>query len=82
MNPLVPTFADGAVTAVALAATIFTLVALVSWLRNSRMLGLHQFGWLAAIVLVPILGPAAWFAVGRPSQVATAGLDSEGKPAN
>ena len=30
--------------------------------------GLSKFGWLLAIVAVPVLGPLAWFAAGRPQQ--------------
>ncbi|WP_430869235.1 PLDc N-terminal domain-containing protein [Demequina aurantiaca] len=47
-----------------------------------RAPGLAQFGWLAAILLIPILGPAAWFVFGRASQLAAIRFDRVGVTAN
>lgn len=82
MNPLVPNFVDGFLMFAAIAATIFTLASIVSWFRSVRALRLAQFGWLAAILLVPILGPAAWFVFGRASQLAASRVDRVGVTAN
>jgi Phospholipase_D-nuclease N-terminal len=44
--------------------------------------GLPKLGWLAVIVLLPIIGPAAWLIAGRASSRATSGLRWPAGPAS
>lgn len=44
----------------------FTVLALVDCVQTDRTLLRRKWLWLLAILLVPLLGPIAWFVLGRP----------------
>lgn len=60
-NPLIPTAYDVVVFAVWVAAMVYTVVALVSAVRDRRVVGIRFLLWFLVIALVPIIGPTAWF---------------------
>lgn len=64
MNPLIPTAFDVAMSMLAVAAMLFTLCAFVSMVRDPKATGSTFLVWLL-IVLLPVLGPLAWFCYGR-----------------
>ena len=51
---------------VALAVTIYALIECVRT-RQSDVRSLPKAGWIAAIVLLPLIGAGLWFWLGRPS---------------
>lgn len=61
MNPLVPTVLDGVLMAVGLAALLVALAAFVSLIRCATTSGWRLLAWALVVLLVPIVGPAAWF---------------------
>ncbi|GGC67029.1 PLDc N-terminal domain-containing protein [Hoyosella rhizosphaerae] len=64
-NPTIPAMYDIAWTAVAAVAVVLLVAAVVSVLRTpveSRVAGAL---WMLGVILFPIIGPLAWFAVGR-----------------
>ncbi|MFJ3383421.1 MULTISPECIES: PLDc N-terminal domain-containing protein [unclassified Curtobacterium] len=63
MDPLSPTVLDGVLTAVSLVALLLALAALVSLIRSRAIAGRRLLGWALVVILVPIIGPAAWFVV-------------------
>jgi cytochrome bd-type quinol oxidase subunit 1 len=65
MNPLVPTALDGALMAVSLVALILALAAFVSLIRAGSPAGWPLLAWVLVVLLVPFVGPAAWFTVRR-----------------
>ncbi|WP_061960667.1 PLDc N-terminal domain-containing protein [Demequina flava] len=69
MSPLVPTMYDVIFSVVAIAALAFALVAFVSILRTPVKSGLSLIGWSLAVLVIPVLGPIAWFKVGRSTAV-------------
>lgn len=65
MNPLIPDPLDVVLGALVLGAAALWVAAFVSMIR-ARSLGPGAFlGWLAATVLLPVVGPGLWFAFGR-----------------
>jgi hypothetical protein len=59
----------GVIDELALVGVVFAAVALISCLSVSdkrTIRRLPRFLWVILIVLVPIAGPVAWFAFGRP----------------
>ncbi|WP_416393243.1 MULTISPECIES: PLDc N-terminal domain-containing protein [unclassified Curtobacterium] len=65
MNPFVPTTFDGALMAVAVGALILALTAFVSLLLSRTASGWHLLAWALIVLVVPIVGPAAWFVARR-----------------
>jgi hypothetical protein len=54
------------ITAILLIAVV--VIALVSIVRQSAHLSpLASVAWAAVVVFLPVLGPIAWFVLGRPS---------------
>lgn len=65
-NPLVPPLYDIVWSVVAIAALVLVVVGFVSLSRSaSRLSPWLALVWAALIVVVPILGPVAWLAIGR-----------------
>lgn len=60
-NPLVPTAFDVAVIVVWLIVVAYTVVAFVSAVRDRRVVGIRFLLWFLVIVMLPIVGPTAWF---------------------
>lgn len=78
MNPLVPTPFDGAVAALAVVALILAIVAAVSLIisapgRSGRIV----ITWALIVLLVPLVGPCAWFLMRRREHAATATLERQ-----
>ena len=57
---------------VALAVTIYALIECVRT-RPSDVRSLPKTGWVAAIVLLPLIGAGLWFWLGRPKEISDAG---------
>lgn len=67
-NPFVPAPYDVVWPIVFVAILALTISAVVSITRRVKQLSLlASLLWLAVIVLVPVVGPALWFAFGRPA---------------
>jgi hypothetical protein len=62
-NPLLPSGYDGVWTAFITLVSALMLGALFDVMRTATFL--RAVEWVALIVLVPIAGPAIWFAYGR-----------------
>lgn len=60
-NPLIPATYDIVFSLVWLVVCAYAVVALVSAVRDRRVVGIHFLLWFLAIALVPIIGPTAWF---------------------
>ncbi|MBW9094500.1 PLDc_N domain-containing protein [Microbacterium jejuense] len=70
-NPLVPAAYDITWSIVAVVVIALTCLALISLIRSGRPLSLIQATiWTLLILVVPVLGPIAWLAVGRRAAVA------------
>ncbi|WP_217183743.1 PLDc N-terminal domain-containing protein [Streptomyces sp. AC495_CC817] len=65
MNPLVPTAYDVVWSIAAFAVLAFTAVAVVSLILDRGATGLRFLLWFAVVLMVPVLGPTAWFWYGR-----------------
>lgn len=63
MNPLIPTFTDGLVMAALVAGFALAIFAFVSLIRTRGLSALQVLLWSFAILVVPFLGPGAWFLV-------------------
>lgn len=61
MNPLVPSFIDGVLTTASLVALVMALVALISVIRATFASGWRQLGWALVVLVIPYIGPSAWF---------------------
>lgn len=59
----------GAVLALIVVAGLVALfvAAVVSVLRSPRLTGTGRILWIIAVLIFPLLGPLAWFLVGRRS---------------
>lgn len=65
-NPLVPAAVDAVWAVLAVVAFALAVAALVSVARSARELTSRQaLAWTLLVVLVPALGAAGWFAIGR-----------------
>ena len=60
-NPLIPTAYDVIFFVLWGAAMVCAVVALVSAVRDRRVVGIRFLLWFLVIALVPIIGPTAWF---------------------
>lgn len=66
LNPLIPAAYDIAWTAVAVIVLTLMVLALVSIVRVSKNLTTTQsMVWALLAIFVPVLGPLAWFVIGR-----------------
>lgn len=73
-NPLLPEAFDIAWSLSVLLVATLAVVALVSLVRNAKHLSaLESLGWTALVVLIPLIGPVAWLAIGRRSGRGTNG---------
>lgn len=61
VNPLVPTAYDVIITALWVGVLAYTAVAFISAVRDRRVTGIRFLLWFLVIVLLPIIGPTAWF---------------------
>lgn len=62
MNPLAPTPLDGTMMVVAIIAFVLAIAALISLIIAApKLSGWRLLGWALVVLLVPIVGPAAWF---------------------
>lgn len=67
-NPLIPVASDVAWSVCVLLAATLAVVALVSLVRTAtRLSAAESLGWTALVVLIPVIGPVAWLAIGRRS---------------
>jgi heme/copper-type cytochrome/quinol oxidase subunit 2 len=69
-NPLIPTAYDVVFSSVWVAVCAYTVIAVVSALRDRRVTGIRFLLWFLVIVLLPVIGPTAWFVL-RPSREET-----------
>lgn len=66
INPLMPAGYDIAWTAVTVLVVALTVVALVALARSAKQLTSTQaLLWTLIVLLVPVIGPAAWLFIGR-----------------
>ncbi|MFK0402924.1 PLD nuclease N-terminal domain-containing protein [Microbacterium sp. NPDC090225] len=66
-NPLVPAAYDIVFSLVWLVVCAYAVVALVSAVRDRRTDGIRFLLWFLIIVLLPVIGPTAWFVI-RPRE--------------
>lgn len=72
MNPLVPTAFDGAMTALSAVALSLAIVAVISLIISApTRSGWNVIAWALFVLLVPFVGPAAWFLTRRRERAAT-----------
>lgn len=71
-NPLLPAHYDIVWTLILGAVLALMLTALWQALRSKAHTGVEQLLWALVILVAPVLGPLAWFALGR-SRRATPG---------
>ena len=65
-NPLIPAGYDIAFSVISVLVIALMILALVSLARAARRLAPAQgLMWAALVLLIPLLGPLAWLAVGR-----------------
>jgi len=65
-NPLIPAGYDIAWSVITFLVIALTILAFVSIARAAKRLTTAQgLLWAALVVLIPLLGPLAWLAVGR-----------------
>jgi len=70
-SPLLPTAADIVWSGTVVLLLALLVTALISLARSVRLLQPSEFAlWAILAVLVPLFGPIAWMAVGRPRAVA------------
>ena len=75
-NPLIPAAYDNMWFALSLLIVAFVIAALVSIARTAkRLTSMQALVWTLIVLLVPVVGCAAWFAIGRS---AVAGRQPEG----
>lgn len=65
MNPLIPSAFDTVMTVVLLIALGLAFCAFISMIRSRTVTGWRFLVWTLAVFLLPFVGAAAWFAVGR-----------------
>jgi hypothetical protein len=63
MNPLIPTPLDGVLMVVSLVALFLALAAFISLIRSASPSGWPLLAWTLVVLLIPFIGPAAWFKV-------------------
>ncbi|GAA4190288.1 hypothetical protein GCM10022219_07430 [Microbacterium oryzae] len=67
VNPLLPTVADTLWSSTVVVLLALLVTSLISLARAVRLLPASEFAlWAILAVLVPLFGPIAWMAVGRP----------------
>lgn len=72
MNPLLPAAFDIAWSSVAVVLLALTIMALVSLARHAKRLPITAaLVWTLVVLLFPVVGALAWFAIGRRSVRAT-----------
>ncbi|MFE3290235.1 PLD nuclease N-terminal domain-containing protein [Rhodococcus sp. NPDC059234] len=65
-NPTVPLSFDIQATLIMLAYALLTVAALVSIFRTRHDGAGSKFWWSALVIVLPLIGPAAWFLLGAP----------------
>lgn len=74
INPLLPDYYDLVWVLMSAVALVFVVAALVSIGRFSKRLAPnHALIWALLAIFVPVLGPLAWFVVGRRTALLNAG---------
>jgi hypothetical protein len=63
MNPLIPTPLDGVLMVVSLVALVLALAAFISLICSASPSGWRLLAWTLVVLLIPFIGPAAWFKV-------------------
>jgi hypothetical protein len=77
-NPLLPAAYDIAWSAASVVVLVLLIAALVSIARVAKRLTSGQaLGWTLVVLLLPVVGAAAWFAIGRRAGM-PAGAESAG----
>jgi len=68
-NPLIPTGFDVAASLIAVVVIAATIAAVVSIARVGRRLSAATaLVWVLIVLLLPALGPVAWFVAGKPAK--------------
>lgn len=75
-NPLVPTGYDLVYSGILLLVCAYTVVAFVSAVRDRRVIGIRFLLWFLVIVMLPIIGPTAWFVLRPRADDPSAGTTS------
>jgi ABC-type uncharacterized transport system permease subunit len=65
-NPTVPLSFDIQVALIMLTYAMLTIAALISILRTRHDRAGSKFWWSALVIVLPLIGPAAWFLLGAP----------------
>lgn len=66
VNPLLPAGYDITYSALSVVVVALMIMALVSVARSAKKLTATQaLVWTVLIIFLPVLGPTAWFAIGR-----------------
>ena len=66
-NPLLPAFYDVIWAVPMIAVVVLGVSAFISISRRARQTPLPvSLAWIAGVLLIPVLGPLAWFLIGRP----------------
>lgn len=72
-NPLIPAWYDIVWSGAAALLLALMIVALVSIARSAKQLTSRQaLGWTLLAILLPVVGPLSWFAIGRRSPAVSA----------
>jgi hypothetical protein len=67
-NPLIPAGYDMAWSVIAVLVVALTITALVVLSRSAKRLTSTQaLIWTLVVLFVPVVGPFAWLAIGRPA---------------
>lgn len=66
-NPTLPLSFDIQATLIMLAHALLTAAALVSIFRTRHDRSGSKFWWSALVIVLPLVGAAAWFLLGAPS---------------
>jgi len=67
-DPLLPAAFDLVWSSVVVLVLALIIVALISLARNARQLTSTQaLVWTIVVIFVPVIGPIAWFSIGRRS---------------
>lgn len=71
-NPLIPASYDIVWSVIAAAAIALIVAAFISLARTAKeMSGVQTLVWVLVVLLIPILGAAAWLFIGRRAQRTT-----------
>ncbi|AWB86191.1 PLDc N-terminal domain-containing protein [Mycetocola zhujimingii] len=64
-NPLLPVWFDIVWTLVLAVVVVSLVLALVQIARRRDLDAVARAAWVLVVIIAPIIGPVAWFAIGR-----------------